>query len=104
MGYSFTLGDVAYLRSGAGEAALAEVSARPLTDHIADVAAVRRAVGDERAAAVLETVLLQRKAVSKVDSAGWLFTADDTLPGTPIAALYARRGTEVNRRAQALAF
>jgi hypothetical protein len=34
----------------------------------------------------------------------WLFTADDTLPGTPVEALYARRGTEVNRRAQALAF
>jgi hypothetical protein len=34
----------------------------------------------------------------------WLFTADETLPGTPIAALSARRGTEVNRRAQALAF
>jgi hypothetical protein len=34
----------------------------------------------------------------------WLFTADATLPGTPIDALYARRGTEVNRRAQALAF
>jgi hypothetical protein len=34
----------------------------------------------------------------------WLFTADETLPGTPIAALCARRGTEVNRRAQALAF
>jgi hypothetical protein len=34
----------------------------------------------------------------------WLFTADETLPGTPIAALNARRGTEVNRRAQALAF
>lgn len=34
----------------------------------------------------------------------WLFTADDTLPGTPIQALCARRGTEVNRRAQALAF
>lgn len=34
----------------------------------------------------------------------WLFTADDTLPGTPIQALYARRGTEVNRRAQALSF
>ena len=34
----------------------------------------------------------------------WLFTADDTLPGTPIQALYAHRGTEVNRRAQALAF
>jgi hypothetical protein len=34
----------------------------------------------------------------------WLFTADETLPGTPIQALYAHRGTEVNRRAQALAF
>jgi hypothetical protein len=34
----------------------------------------------------------------------WLFTADETLPGTPIEALYAHRGTEVNRRAQALAF
>ena len=34
----------------------------------------------------------------------WLFTADETLPGTPIEALYRHRGTEVNRRAQALAF
>ena len=34
----------------------------------------------------------------------WLFTADDTLPGTPIEALCRRRSTEVNRRAQALAF
>ena len=34
----------------------------------------------------------------------WLFTADDTLPGTPIQAMCEHRGTEVNRRAQALAF
>jgi hypothetical protein len=34
----------------------------------------------------------------------WLFTADDSLPGTPIQAMAERRGTEVNRRAQALAF
>jgi hypothetical protein len=34
----------------------------------------------------------------------WLFTADETLPGTPIEALYKHKGTEVNRRAQALAF
>jgi hypothetical protein len=34
----------------------------------------------------------------------WLFTADDSLPGTPIDALSKHRGTEVNRRAQALAF
>ena len=33
----------------------------------------------------------------------WLFTADDTLPGTPIQAMCQHRGTEVNRRAQALA-
>jgi hypothetical protein len=39
-----------------------------------------------------------------IEALRWLFTADETLPGTPIAALYARRGTEVNRRAQALAF
>ena len=34
----------------------------------------------------------------------WLFTADATLPGTPIQAMVEHRGTEVNRRAQALAF
>lgn len=34
----------------------------------------------------------------------WLFTADDSLPGTPIAALRADRGREVKRRAQAMAF
>ncbi|MGH3517860.1 MAG: Rv2175c family DNA-binding protein [Haloechinothrix sp.] len=35
----------------------------------------------------------------------WLFTADDSLPGaTPINALRTHHGTEVKRRAQALAF
>jgi hypothetical protein len=34
----------------------------------------------------------------------WLFTSDDSLPGTPIAALRADRGREVKRRAQAMAF
>jgi excisionase family DNA binding protein len=33
----------------------------------------------------------------------WLFTADESLPGTPIQAITENRGTEVNRRAQALA-
>jgi hypothetical protein len=33
----------------------------------------------------------------------WLFTADETLPGTPIKAIAENRRTEVNRRAQALA-
>ena len=34
----------------------------------------------------------------------WLFRADDTLPGTPIDALRANRGTEIKRRAQSAAF
>jgi hypothetical protein len=38
------------------------------------------------------------------DALRWLFTADETLPGTPIDAITRRRATEVNRRAQALAF
>jgi Rv2175c C-terminal domain of unknown function len=34
----------------------------------------------------------------------WLFTPDESLPGTPVQALIENRGTEVKRRAQALAF
>ncbi len=33
----------------------------------------------------------------------WLFTEDDTLPGRPIDALRENRGSEVKRRAQAMA-
>ena len=39
----------------------------------------------------------------EAESLRWLFTADDSLPGTPIQAMCEHRGTEVNRRAQALA-
>jgi hypothetical protein len=34
----------------------------------------------------------------------WLFTPEDSLPGTPIGALRSNRGREVKRRAQALGF
>jgi hypothetical protein len=34
----------------------------------------------------------------------WMFTPDETLPGRPIDALRENRGSEVKRRAQALAF
>jgi len=34
----------------------------------------------------------------------WLFTDDETLPGRPIDALRENRGSEVKRRAQAMAF
>ena len=40
----------------------------------------------------------------ELEALRWLFTADDSLPGTPIHAIVEHRGTEVNRRAQALAF
>jgi hypothetical protein len=48
--------------------------------------------------------LLSDCGFGEAEALRWLFTADDTLPGTPIDALARRRGTEVNRRAQALAF
>jgi len=41
---------------------------------------------------------------SDTEALAWLFTADETLPGTPVQALTEHRRTEVNRRAQALAF
>jgi hypothetical protein len=38
------------------------------------------------------------------EAISWLFTADDTLPGRPVDALRENRGSEVRRRAQAMAF
>ena len=49
-------------------------------------------------------VLLGDARYSDEEALRWLFTADDSLPGTPVAALRANRGTEVRRRAQALGF
>ncbi|MCW2946035.1 MAG: hypothetical protein JWR24_2752 [Actinoallomurus sp.] len=39
----------------------------------------------------------------RADALRWLFTADDSLPGTPVQALREHRVKEINRRAQALA-
>ncbi len=42
---------------------------------------------------------------SRTEMLRWLYEADDTLPGsTPINALRTNHGTEVKRRAQAMAF
>ncbi|MCE7007944.1 class I SAM-dependent methyltransferase [Kibdelosporangium philippinense] len=94
MGYRFTLEDVAFLGSPAGEAALAEIDKLPLTSatHLADVGSARRSFGD-RAPMLLETVLLRRKAVSKLDVTGWLFTDDALQQATPwqVAAHRAQR-------------
>ncbi|MFC4051381.1 MULTISPECIES: Rv2175c family DNA-binding protein [Actinomadura] len=48
--------------------------------------------------------LLSDAGFDDVETIRWLFTADDTLPGTPVDALTENRGTEVRRRAQAMAF
>jgi len=48
--------------------------------------------------------LLQDGGFTDDEALGWLFTPDDTLPGSPVDALVANRGTEVRRRAQALGF
>jgi Rv2175c C-terminal domain of unknown function len=49
-------------------------------------------------------VLLADSGFTGEESLRWLFTPDDSLPGTPLDALKAGRKTEVRRRAQALAF
>ena len=92
---AFTLDDVAYLRSSAGADELAKVSAYPLTDatRLADVAAARASFGD-RAAVLVETVLLRRRAAAKLgDVGGWLFTdaALQQATAAPVAARRARR-------------
>ncbi|MFL6137516.1 MAG: Rv2175c family DNA-binding protein [Frankiaceae bacterium] len=48
--------------------------------------------------------LLQDAGYSDQEAIRWLFTPDPTLPGSPVEALRANRGTEVKRRAQALGF
>jgi hypothetical protein len=48
--------------------------------------------------------LLHDAGYSQEEALRWLYTADDTLPGTPVQALAENRGTEVKRRAQALGF
>ncbi|WP_328363880.1 class I SAM-dependent methyltransferase [Mycobacterium sp. NBC_00419] len=93
---TFGLDDVAYLASDAGTAALAEVAGYPLTDRVADVAAIRQRFG-ERTTVLIETTLLRRKAAVKLaglaDVAGWLFTDEALQQATaaPVAQHRAAR-------------
>jgi hypothetical protein len=48
--------------------------------------------------------LLADNRFSDAEALRWLFTPDDSLPGTPVQALAQNRGTEVRRRAHALGF
>ena len=48
--------------------------------------------------------LLRDAGYDENQSLRWIFTPDDSLPGTPMQALLENRHTEVRRRAQSLAF
>lgn len=47
--------------------------------------------------------VLADSGLDDAEALEWLFTPDDSLPGTPIDALRAGSKTEIRRRAQALA-
>jgi hypothetical protein len=48
--------------------------------------------------------LLHDAGYNDEEAMRWLYTADETLPGTPAVALSGDKATEVKRRAQALGF
>jgi hypothetical protein len=48
--------------------------------------------------------LLHDAGYNDEEALRWLYTADDSLPGTPATALAGDRATEVKRRAQAVGF
>ena len=93
-------GDVAYLRSDPGVAALAEVARFGFADatRIADIAAVRARFGD-RTPVLVETTLLRRRAALKLAALGpgvaerWLFLDEALQQATsaPVAVHRARR-------------
>jgi hypothetical protein len=92
---AFTLDDVAYLDGDEGTRALGEVAGYGLTDatRISDIASARARFGD-RAAVLIETVLLRRRAAAKfTDPSAWLFTDEALQQSTaePVAAHRARR-------------
>jgi hypothetical protein len=60
--------------------------------------------GDRIVKGLVGTItLLKDDGFSDEEMLEWLFTPDESLPGTPAQALRENRGTEVKRRAQALA-
>jgi hypothetical protein len=88
--------DVAYLTSDEGSAALSVVETLPLTDRVSEIAALRKQFGD-RTPALVETVLLRRRAATKLSglpgSGDWLFT-DEALQqasAAPVALHRAKR-------------
>jgi hypothetical protein len=84
--FSFSLDDVGYLSSAAGAEALAAAAVLPLSESslLRDLTTMRRAV-DDRAAAVVETVRLRRRAADRLgpDARWWLFTDEALQQASP---------------------
>jgi THUMP domain-like len=94
---NFELDDVAYLISDAGRAALTIVDGLPLTDRVTEIAALRKQFGD-RTPALVETVLLRRRAADKLPGTGeWLFT-DEALQQASAAAVATHRAQRLAGR------
>ncbi len=95
MSYGFDLADVDFLSGPDGIAALQAAQCLELSPstHLRDLSRAREMFG-ARAAAVVETVLLQRKSAGKISGgAGWLFTDEGLQQATPtvVARHRARR-------------
>ncbi|HTM84233.1 MAG TPA: class I SAM-dependent methyltransferase [Mycobacterium sp.] len=89
------MAEVAYLRSAAGVEALAQAAELSLSGAtlVGDIASLRSRFG-ERAAVLVETVQLRRRAAAKFDDpSAWLFTDEALQQATaaPVAAHRARR-------------
>ncbi|HET7665171.1 MAG TPA: class I SAM-dependent methyltransferase [Mycobacterium sp.] len=92
---AFDVDDVAYLRSDAGARDLRELNEFRLAGAtlVSEIASARDRFGD-RAAVLIETTLLRRKATAKfADPSEWLFTDEALQQATaqPVAAHRARR-------------
>ena len=83
-GHPFTLTEIAFLSSAAGQDGVAAAESLPLTDLLTDLTRLRRTLG-EFAAAAAETALLRRRAVPKFGPAAtaWLLTEEALQQGTP---------------------
>ncbi len=88
--------ELRFLLSAAGQAALAELAAAPVSEdtHMATAARLREELGPERARAALDTALLRQRAARKFSrAAAMVFTRDGLEQATaePIAAHRATR-------------
>ncbi|VFA81196.1 Uncharacterised protein [Gordonia paraffinivorans] len=99
MSYSFTLDDVAFLRSRHGEKALEMVSALALTpaSMLADITEARSRYAPHDAA-LIETVRCRRRAAGKLRESGDMLFTDDALQQATASAVSAHRAAEIAAR------